>query len=125
MESHNGSAWSQQDEQELRPYALTGGRTRPTHEMHLASLLKAKDSVIAGGLSWEAEQVLTICRGEPRSVAEVAATLQQPVQVAKILLSDLLDSGALGMAAPHAPLDPRDPRLLEAVLAGLRQKFAV
>ena len=83
----DGIPWVDEDEQEVRPYALTGGRTRPTNEMSLSSLLKARAAAPGGYLSPEQAQALALCRGEPRSVAEVAATLRQPMQVTKILLS--------------------------------------
>ncbi|WP_330175252.1 DUF742 domain-containing protein [Streptomyces sp. NBC_01498] len=120
MSALDGTPWVDDDEHELRPYALTGGRTRPTNEMSLSSLLKARATAPEGYLSPEAAHCLALCRGEARSVAEVAATLGQPVQVAKILLSDLLDAGALIMAMPTRTADPKDPNLLEAVLEGLR-----
>lgn len=104
----------------MRPYALTGGRTRPTNEMGLSSLLKARATAAAGYLSPERARALALCRGEARSVAEIAATLRQPVQVTKILLSDLLDAGTLIMAMPTRTADPKNPNLLEAVLEGLR-----
>lgn len=70
----------------------------------------------------EAKQVLQLCRAGPRSVAEIAATLGLPVQVTKIILSDLIDCGALSFVVPTITSgDPAsDPQLLEAVLAGLR-----
>ncbi|KIF69424.1 hypothetical protein HY68_13855 [Streptomyces sp. AcH 505] len=120
MGALDGTPWVDDDEHEVRPYALTGGRTVPTNNMSLTSLLKARATAPSGYLSPEAAQALALCRGEARSVAEVAATLQQPVQVAKILLSDLLDAGALIMAMPSRTADPKDPHLLEAVLEGLR-----
>lgn len=116
----DGTPWVDEDEQEVRPYALTGGRTRPTNEMSLSSLLKARATAPDGYLSPEQARALALCRGEARSVAEVAATLHQPMQVTKILLSDLLDVGVLIMAMPARTADPKDPNLLEAVLEGLR-----
>ncbi|MFD0852980.1 DUF742 domain-containing protein, partial [Actinomadura adrarensis] len=57
------------------------------------------------------------------SVAEVAAYLRLPVMVAKVLLSDLIDYGALTTQRPWAPADITDPSLLEALLDGLRQRL--
>ena len=121
-----GPAWTEQDEQEVRPYAVTGGRTRPRHAMRLASLLEAGDTPAPHPLTPEADQALRLCSGGQRSVAEIAATIGQPVQVTKIILSDLIDCGALILAVPHtASCDPSaDPdtgaQLLEALLAGLQ-----
>ncbi|MFE2426947.1 DUF742 domain-containing protein [Streptomyces sp. NPDC059373] len=124
MAAFEQGAWSDEDEQDVRPYSITGGRTRPRHTMRLVSLLAAGRTPPPGGLGPEAEQAFALCRRERRSVAEIAATLQQPVQVTKIVLSDLIDSGALIIAVPDTVSDPADnPQLLEAVLAGLRHKF--
>lgn len=120
MDGFDDPAWSDQDVQEVRPYAVTGGRTEPRHRMRLASLLRARREAPLG-LTPEAERALALCRGEARSVAEIAGTLAQPVLVTKILLSDLIDSGALVLALTTAK--PDDPSILEAYLAGLRNKF--
>ncbi|MER8002115.1 DUF742 domain-containing protein [Streptomyces sp. NPDC095613] len=121
------TAWSAQQHQDLRPYVLTGGRTRPEHEMDLDTLLKVRvhaQSMPPHSPGPETGQVLALCRAEPRSVAELAGRLHQPVQTVKVLLSDLIGCGALIQAVPTTYADARDPHLLEAVLAGLRHKFA-
>jgi hypothetical protein len=117
-----GSAWSDQDEQEVRPYAVTGGRTRPRHTLRLVSLLRAGRSSPPEVLAPEARAALELCRGELRSVAEIAGLLRQPVQVTKVILSDLIDSGALVLAVPDTTSNT--VQLMEAVLAGLRNKFS-
>lgn len=122
----NGSPWTEQDQQEVRPYAVTGGRTRSRHAMRMASLLAAGDTPPPHPLPPEADQALRLCRGGQRSVAEIAATIGQPIQVTKVILSDLIDCGALIIAVPDpATCDPAaDPdtstQLLEALLAGLQ-----
>jgi hypothetical protein len=73
-------------------------------------------------LDAEHAQALELCHEGPRSVAEVAAKIRQPAQITKILLSDLLDAGALSITVPAFTADPKDPRLLEAILAGLRER---
>jgi Protein of unknown function (DUF742) len=118
-------AWAGEDEQPLRPYAITGGRTRPRYTMRLVSLLVAGHTLPQEVLAPEAEAAFVLCRSEQRSVAEIAARLRQPVQVTKIILSDLIDSGALVMAVPDTTCDPdKTVQLVEAVLAGLQHKFA-
>ncbi|MBA9002827.1 DUF742 domain-containing protein [Thermomonospora cellulosilytica] len=123
-------AWVVQDEHDVRPYVVTGGRTRPRHAMRLVSLLAAGDALPAEPLAPEAEQALRLCRGGQRSVAEIAATIGQPAQVTKIILSDLIDCGALIIAVPDtASGDPAsDPdngtQLLESLLAGLHTHFS-
>jgi hypothetical protein len=125
MPDFDRPAWTDQDEEEVRPYAVTGGRTHPRHTMRLVSLLAAGRIKPSAALTPEAECALGLCRAAQRSVAEIASHLGQPVQVTKVVLSDLIDSGVLVMAVPDTPSEPhKDPQLLEAVLAGLQRKFS-
>lgn len=57
------------------------------------------------------------------SVAEIAAHLKLPAAVTKVLLSDLLDCGALTTKPPEYHHIPTDRALLEAVLDGLRRQL--
>lgn len=106
----------------IRPYAVSNGRTRPTRDLDLVSLVVATGKVPAGRLDPEHARALGLC-DTPASVAEVAAHLRLPVMVTKVLLSDLVDCGALNTRAPWSPDDPHDPYLLEAVLDGLRRRL--
>ncbi|MFI1401106.1 DUF742 domain-containing protein [Streptomyces sp. NPDC020681] len=121
MTAFTSAPWVDDNELALRPYALTGGRTRPNHVMDLASLVKVRRPAPRERVSPETDLVLDLCRREPRSVAEVAATLRQPVQVTKILLSDLIDTGLLTIPLSTRIADPTDPRILEQLLDGLQK----
>jgi hypothetical protein len=114
--------WVNDDAPKLRPYFVTGGRTRPTRQLDLTSLVRARSARPRLPLDTEHAEALDVCGEGPRSVAEVAAKIRLPAQITKILLSDLLDAGALGFAVPAFTADPKDPRLLEAILAGLRER---
>ncbi|MET9117545.1 DUF742 domain-containing protein [Streptomyces longwoodensis] len=70
-------------------------------------------------LAPEAEQVLAWCRQQPRTVAEIAALLQLPAQITKIILSDLLDSRVLTLTVSDTSFDP-NANQLEKLLVGLR-----
>jgi hypothetical protein len=106
----------------VRPYAVCGGRTRPTRELDLVSLVIDTGQVDAALLESDHAHVLGLCRG-PTSVAEVAAYMRLPVVVAKILVADLIDCGALTTSAPRNIDVPFDRELLEAVRDGLRQRL--
>lgn len=106
----------------VRPYTLTGGRTRPRYELNLVSMVRATLETPRGHLDPEYSQTLQLCR-EAVSVAEVAAKLRQPLQVAKVLLSDLIDAGAVTTRAPTTNADPADRELLEALLDGLQRQL--
>lgn len=107
----------------IRPYTVSNGRTRPTTEFDLLTMVRATGSRPKSYLGPDHAQVLGLCGG-PMSVAEIAAHVRLPAVVTKVLLSDLVDCGAVTARAP-APLgaDPTDRDLLEAVLHGLRNRL--
>jgi hypothetical protein len=106
----------------IRPYSVIGGRTRPTAALDLLSLVMATGSVPHGALGPEHALALGLCDG-PTSVAEISAHLRLPAVVTKVLLSDLVDCGAVTARAPRFQESPTDRSLLEAVLDGLRRRL--
>ncbi|MGW1991289.1 DUF742 domain-containing protein [Embleya sp. NPDC001921] len=107
----------------VRSFARTGGRTRPNRdEFNLITLIiAANPDTTRPGLEPEHIVVLRMCTGTPLSVAEVAARLDLPVMVAKVLLGDLLDMGAIHTRAPIALAEAPDIHVLQAVLDGIRR----
>jgi hypothetical protein len=107
----------------VRPYTLTGGRTRPRHTLRLTTCLLTRPASGPVPSGAESETLLMLCSGSPRSVAELAGHLHQPVQVIKILLCDLLDAQALALANPAAPSGSAGPdiHVLEALLDALHK----
>lgn len=103
----------------VRPYAVTSGRTHPTVDLELLSLVVAVGRH-PGALDPEHAKALELCR-TPTSVAEVAAHLRLPVVVTKVLISDLVDSRAMIAHAPQTAADPTDRALLEKLLDGLQR----
>ncbi|MEU2182699.1 DUF742 domain-containing protein [Streptomyces thermolilacinus] len=106
----------------IRPYTVSGGRTRPTAALDLLSLVMATGAPPPAPLGPEHTTALRLCDG-PTSVAEIAAHLRLPAVVTKVLLSDLVDCGALTARAPRRHHDTTDRSLLEAVLDGLRRRL--
>jgi hypothetical protein len=109
----------------VRPYTVSNGRTKPSAHFDLLTLVMATGKPMRQYLGPEHSHVLGLCAG-PVSVAEVAAHIKQPAVVTKVLLSDLVDCGAITSRAPTpVPLgpDPNDRDLLEAVLDGLRKRL--
>ena len=105
----------------VRPYTATYGRTQPSTVLDLMSLVKAtgRGRISLDRLGYEHSQALHLCRA-PIAVAEVAAHLRQPTNVAKVLLSDLIDAGAVITRPPPANSYTDNPETLEALLVGLR-----
>lgn len=106
----------------IRPYTVSGGRTRPTTALDLLTLVMSTGSVPRGHLGPEHADALGLCQ-RPTSVAEISAHLRLPATVTKILLSDLVDCGAISARPPDSFHNPTDRFLLEAVLDGLRRKL--
>lgn len=106
----------------LRPYTASGGRTRPTTALDPLTLVMSTGAVPQEHLGPEHAQAVGLCQG-PTSVAEVAAQLRLPATVTKVLLSDLVDCGAITARPPDSFESPTDRFLLEAVLDGLRRQL--
>lgn len=106
----------------VRPYAVTDGRTKPSTPLDLMSLVRATGGgmVAPDRLGVEHAHALRLCQ-VPTSVAEIAAHLRRPVTVAKVLLSDLIELGAVIARFPPSPSYSNDPDVLRAVIDGLRR----
>lgn len=72
------------------------------------------------GLSDTAQRVLAVA--DRRSVAEVSALVHLPIGVARVLLGDLVEHGAIQVQHTLTEDAPRDERidLIERTLRGLR-----
>jgi Protein of unknown function (DUF742) len=85
------------DDVVIRPFLLTGGRTRPAQEgLNVETLLQATPGALTPGLRFEARQIVEACQ-MATSLAELAAALQVPIGVARVLVSDLIAEGFVTM----------------------------
>jgi Protein of unknown function (DUF742) len=106
----------------VRPYALTGGRTRASGEkVDLLSIVRAAGGAPAdpSGLEPEYRRVLVICQ-QPTSVADLAVDVDLPLGVVRILLADMRDRGLISIRQPTAGR-LTDPKILKEVADGLRR----
>lgn len=107
----------------VRPYVLTGGRTRPAVHLAIEALVSVPPRPPVLDLSLvrrpEHSAVLELCR-VPRSVAEVAALMHVALGVARVLVADLAQSGAVIVHRTSGAAGP-EMLLLERVLGGLRK----
>jgi len=107
----------------VRPYALIRGRTRPSGStLDLIAIITAVRGVRPDPAALDPEHysVLRLCR-LPTSVADLAADLDLPLGVVRILLGDLRD---LSLIAVHNPIPPArlpDAQVLQEVVDGLRR----
>jgi hypothetical protein len=106
----------------VRPYALTGGRTRSGGKnLTLETLIVTSPSgrAAAPDLPYEQRRILRLCN-EAIAVVELSALLGVPLGVARVLASDLHNHGLLEAHQPMQADDSDLSTLLERVLDGLR-----
>lgn len=108
----------------MRPYALTAGRTRPSGAaIDLIALVSAVRS--SSGPDFDLElgpehlRLLRFCR-LPVSVADLAATLDLPLGVVRILIADLRERRLVSIYQPTSA-GFSDVRVLKEVADALRR----
>ncbi|MER7760141.1 DUF742 domain-containing protein [Streptomyces sp. NPDC097619] len=110
----------------VRPYAMTRGRTGHTgsHRLDLIALVvaepAAEDPVWDQVLSPEHAHILGLCLARPQSVAELAAGLDLPVGVVRVLIGDLAEEDLVHVTRPVPPAELPDESVLREVIDGLR-----
>ncbi|WP_328499272.1 DUF742 domain-containing protein [Streptomyces sp. NBC_00414] len=101
-ERHTSSPSDDGDPQLLRPYAMTGGRTRSRYDLSIESLVTTTaDQEHLVGLLPEHSRICRLCV-ESKSVAEVSALLSIPLGVARILVADLAEAGLVSVNDPNS-----------------------
>ncbi len=104
----------------VRPYAMTGGRTRPSHDdLEIEALV----STTAIGeqtpkLTVEQRAIAVLCH-DILSIAEIAARLHLPLGVTRVLVGDMVDERLVIVHRPTHAGDRPELALLERVLYGL------
>ncbi|MFC8830313.1 DUF742 domain-containing protein [Streptomyces sp. NPDC057137] len=128
----------------VRPYSLTGGRTRFGHVLLVETFVAALEAAeerkelandggggegVGGGGGGgappprgmpEMRAIVELCR-RMRTVAEISALLKMPLGVVRVLLSDLADQGKIRVYGTGHDSGHPDRALLERVLGGLRR----
>ncbi len=119
----------------VRPYAMTRGRTSHAAEarIDLIALVVSGSVTAVGGdgddgegalddatLSPEHLDIVERCQLQATSVAELAADLDLPVGVVRVLVGDLLEGKHVHIHKPVPPADLPDESILREVINGLR-----
>ncbi len=105
----------------VRPYAVTGGRTRAHSQLAIEALVTttSRGLDVMYTLVPEYETVCRLCT-EFKSVAEIAALLKIPLGVAGVIVGDLAEYGLVSVEPPANGDSVPDMQLLERVLIGLQ-----
>ncbi|MEU1278313.1 DUF742 domain-containing protein [Streptomyces sp. NPDC005805] len=110
----------------VRPYAMTRGRTGhdSRHRLDLIALVipeaAADDPGADQSLSPEHVEIVERCGDAPQSIAELAAGLDLPVGVVRVLVGDLVDDALVHVTRPVPPAELPDVSILREVINGLR-----
>jgi len=113
----------------VRPYAVTRGRTRPKLEIALEALVettvRGRGTGTGRGGGSEHQYIAAMCDGgRVQSLAEIAARMQLPLGVARVIVADMASDGLVAVYEPTSLEDETDAvgtELLERVLSGLRR----
>jgi hypothetical protein len=113
----------------VRPYAMTRGRTSSSADtrIDLIALVVSESADAADDaalddptLSPEHLDIVEHCRLQATSVAELAADLDLPVGVVRVLVGDLLERSHVHIHKPVPPAELPDESILRDVINGLR-----
>jgi predicted DNA-binding transcriptional regulator len=90
----------------IRPFFMTGGRTRPLHDgLRIETIVSAQPAALSAPLRFELRRIVELCQ-RPLSVAEIAVRLAVPLGVAKVLVADLVTDGFVSYTQPaELPID--------------------
>jgi hypothetical protein len=109
----------------VRPYALTGGRTRHAGEaFDLVATVTVRRARMADPSTLAPEHVSVLeLAMSPTTVVDIASDIDLPLGVVRILLADLRELGLVAISAPAETMAGAgaDKNILKAVLNGLRR----
>jgi hypothetical protein len=114
----------------VRPYAVTRGRTRPRLDIAIEALVETTvrgrgADTRPGSHGREHQYIANLCDGRLQSLAEIAARMQLPLGVARVIIADMAADGLVAVYEPTSfdgdGEDSVGTELLERVLSGLRR----
>jgi len=83
------------DDLVVRPFMLTGGRTRPLHDgLRIETLLQAAPAALSAPLRFESRRIVELCQA-PMSIADLSVALRVPLGVVRVIVADLVTDGYL------------------------------
>jgi hypothetical protein len=106
----------------VRPYTVTGGRTRPRGDaLDLIAVLEATNAPAHQRLRLgpEHRRLLTLCR-RPIAFADLASEVDLPVGVVRVLVADLRDENLVRVLKATPTGNVPNDLVLRKLLHGLR-----
>jgi hypothetical protein len=117
----NGTGRPTSRSRRIRPYTLTGGRTRARHELLVEALISVPqyDPGLPETLMPESRLLYEHARSRA-SIAELSVVIAAPLGVVRVLISDLAAQGAVYIH-PTAHSYHHDREMLGRILDGLER----
>jgi uncharacterized protein DUF742 len=92
------------DDLVVRPFMLTGGRTRPLRDgLRIETLLQAPPAALSAPLRFESRRIVELCQ-VPMSIADLAVALRVPLGVVRVIAADLATGGFVRVAEQDGEL---------------------
>jgi len=97
-----GSAPEADEDPIVRPFMLTGGRTRPLQDgLRIETLLRAAPAALSAPLRFESRRIVELCQ-QVMSIADVSVALKVPLGVVRVIVADLITQDYLRVEEqPH------------------------
>lgn len=115
------------DARTVRPYTVTGGRTRAGKDLDLSveALVRSTSATANAKVVLEHRRIFDLCADQLLLVAELAAQLHLPLGVARVLIGDLAGEGLVtvhnsGLTSTTSTTTDQ-LKVLESVLSGISQ----
>nr|WP_246361361.1 DUF742 domain-containing protein [Haloechinothrix aidingensis] len=106
----------------VRPYARTGGRTRPEHDLELEAMVSTSETGMRyeGVRTAEQRSICDFCT-QPRALSDVVTELGLPLGVVKVIVADMMRAGLVHVHDPGLPFgEASSKEFLDRLLSGLR-----
>lgn len=113
---------SQRTRSLVRPYARTGGRTRPEHTLALEAMVTTTEQgrQYQGVRTEEHRAICDFC-ARPRTLGDIVSELRLPQGVVKVIVADMASVGLVRVHQPGLTIGDRSSlEFMERVLQGLR-----
>jgi hypothetical protein len=105
----------------VRPYTVSGGRTRHSGQFDMLAFVVATDEAADAADQLQPEHRRILARADqPVSVAELSAHVDLPLGVVRVLVGDLVDAGLVAVQEPVDATNRPEETVLKAVINGLR-----
>jgi len=109
----------------VRPYVITGGRTRAKVDLALETLIETTElgrAILSAALLHpEQRRVLDLCSHRLHSVAEISAHLRIPIGVTRVVVADLAQQQVITIHEPPPATGRQAIQLMERLIHGLRK----